>query len=48
MVSRVNQVDGRGYVVETGPSLGALLLQMPQGDEEFERLSLMPREFPGF
>lgn len=32
----------------SAPSLGALLLQMPQDDEEFERLPLTPREFPGF
>jgi len=32
----------------SAPSMGALLLQMPQDDEGFERLPLMPREFPGF
>ncbi|TVS07661.1 MAG: type II toxin-antitoxin system Phd/YefM family antitoxin [Cyanobium sp. PLM2.Bin73] len=30
----------------SAPSLGELLLQMPQDDEPFERLSLTPREFP--
>ncbi len=30
----------------SAPSLGELLLQMPQDDEPFERLSLAPREFP--
>jgi prevent-host-death family protein len=29
----------------TAPSLGELLLQMPQDDELFERLPLAPREF---
>ena len=31
----------------SAPSLGELLLQMPQDDEPFERLPLAPREFPG-
>jgi prevent-host-death family protein len=30
------------------PSLGELLLQMPQDDEPFGRLPLKPREFPCF
>ena len=30
----------------SAPSLGELLLQMPQDDECFERLPLTPREFP--
>ena len=30
----------------SAPSLGELLLQMPQDDEAFERLPLAPREFP--
>jgi antitoxin Phd len=30
----------------SAPSLGELLLQMPQDDEPFERLPLAPREFP--
>ena len=30
----------------SAPSLGKLLLQMPQDDEAFERLPLGPREFP--
>jgi prevent-host-death family protein len=32
----------------SAPSLGELLLQMPQDDEPFERLPLTPREFPWF
>lgn len=30
----------------SAPSLGELLLQMPQDDESFQRLPLAPREFP--
>ena len=30
----------------SAPSLGELLLQMPQDDESFARLPLAPREFP--
>lgn len=30
----------------SAPSLGELLLQMPQDDERFERLPLTPQEFP--
>ncbi len=32
----------------SAPSLGELLLQMPQDDEPFERLSLAPRDFTCF
>lgn len=28
------------------PSLGEMLLQIPQDDKDFERLQLTPREFP--
>jgi prevent-host-death family protein len=31
----------------SAPSLGELLLQMPQDNESFARLPLAPREFPG-
>lgn len=30
----------------SAPSLGAMLLQMPQDDEGFERLPLTPRDVP--
>ena len=38
------KLDGESEV--SAPSLGELLLQMPQDDEVFERLPLAPREFP--
>jgi antitoxin Phd len=30
----------------SAPSLGEMLLQIPQDDKDFERLQLTPREFP--